>query len=72
MMAHERPEGQDREADAGLCRSCRHARVVRSDRGSTFIRCALAAVDPAFPRYPVLPVLACSGYTPGSDEAATA
>jgi hypothetical protein len=70
-MAHDRPTGQDREADAGLCGSCLHARVVRSDRGSTFIRCALSAIDPAFPRYPVLPVLACPGYTARSDEAAT-
>lgn len=48
-------------APAGLCATCRHARVLAS-RTSVFLRCAMAEVDPAFPRYPRLPVEACRGY----------
>lgn len=46
----------------GLCRSCRHARIVRSDTGSTFYLCGLSRVDPSFPKYPRTPVLSCRGY----------
>jgi 3-isopropylmalate/(R)-2-methylmalate dehydratase large subunit len=60
---NDRPEPRQAAAPpAGLCASCRHARQVTSDRGSRFVRCALAATDPRFPRYPRLPVLSCSGY----------
>jgi hypothetical protein len=53
---------QDRPASLGLCAGCQHARQVESSKGSTFYRCELAAIDPAFPKYPSLPVLRCSGY----------
>lgn len=46
----------------GLCATCTHARRVVNDRGSVFVRCAYSTVDPAFPKYPRLPVLACSAY----------
>jgi len=49
------------QADPGLCRTCVHLRLLASAR-SVFVRCGLAETDPAFPRYPPLPVLACSGY----------
>lgn len=45
----------------GLCATCRNARVLASP-SSLFLRCAVAEVDPAFPRYPRLPVVECSGY----------
>ncbi|HEV8628912.1 MAG TPA: hypothetical protein VGV61_01245, partial [Thermoanaerobaculia bacterium] len=45
----------------GLCASCVHLRLLRSPR-STFARCAKAEVDARFPRYPRLPVVACSGH----------
>lgn len=48
-------------APAGLCETCRHARVLAS-RSSVFLRCGMAEIDPSFPRYPRLPVLACRGY----------
>jgi hypothetical protein len=56
--------------DAGLCATCRHARVIRSDRGSVFIRCERSVTDPSFPRYPPLPVRVCRGYeiVPGSES----
>jgi hypothetical protein len=50
-------------AEAGLCGSCAHARVIRSDRGSIFYLCRLSAQDTSFPKYPRLPVLECSGYS---------
>jgi len=47
---------------AGLCADCQHAGSIKSDRGSVFLRCELALADSRFPKYPRLPVLACSGY----------
>jgi hypothetical protein len=51
---------------AGLCASCRFAEIITSSRGSTFYLCALSATNPAFKRYPALPVLDCSGYQPAA------
>jgi len=53
-------------AHAGLCARCAHAEVVRSGRGSVFVRCARSDHDPRFPRYPVLPRLTCPGHEPGA------
>lgn len=47
----------------GLCGACIHARVIESDKGSTFFQCRRALKDPlAFPKYPRLPVLSCRGF----------
>jgi hypothetical protein len=46
----------------GLCDSCRHQRLVRTGRGSVFTMCLKAREDPDFPKYPRVPVRACSGY----------
>jgi hypothetical protein len=51
-------------APAGLCASCRLAEIITSSRGSTFYLCTLSQTDPAFRRYPILPVRQCSGYQP--------
>ena len=48
--------------DVGLCTACAHALRVPSSRGSEFWQCRLSAVDPAFPKYPRLPVRQCAGY----------
>lgn len=45
----------------GLCATCEHLRLLASKR-SVFVRCGLAEVDPAFVRYPPLPVRTCPGY----------
>jgi len=61
----------DEQAKVGLCADCRHARVQRSARGSTFWRCLRAESDLRFVRYPPLPVRVCPGYEPkreGPDE----
>jgi hypothetical protein len=47
----------------GLCAGCVHLRLLASPR-SVFVRCGLADSDPAFPRYPALPVLRCAGFRP--------
>lgn len=47
----------------GLCGACIHARVIESDKGSTFHQCRKALKDPeAFPKYPRLPVRSCRGF----------
>lgn len=46
----------------GLCASCKHVRLIQSDRGSRFYMCQLAATNPKFSKYPRLPVVRCSGY----------
>jgi hypothetical protein len=47
---------------AGLCDSCVHQRVVRNTRGSRFSLCERSRTDPAYPRYPRLPVRECAGW----------
>jgi hypothetical protein len=59
-----REGGKDREGlRAGLCSRCLHARRIESARGSEFLLCERSATDPAFPKYPRLPVVECPGYT---------
>jgi len=58
---------RDLGARPGLCGSCRHAMLVRSSR-SVFLRCRLADSDPAFRRYPALPVDRCPGFEPRQGE----
>jgi len=55
---------------AGLCDSCRHQQLIRNTRGSVFSLCLRSRDDPAYPRYPSIPVASCPGYEPcGRDEA---
>jgi len=55
--------GSSLEARAGLCAHCEHARVITSDRGSHFLRCDFATIDPTYPKYPRLPVLSCPAFS---------
>ena len=48
----------------GLCETCVHQQLVHNTRGSTFSLCKRSREDPAYPRYPRLPVLRCHGYEP--------
>jgi hypothetical protein len=50
--------------EPGLCGHCEHARAVTSARGSTFWRCSVHDRDPAWPKYPPLPVLRCPKHAP--------
>jgi len=54
--------------DPGLCATCTHARRITSGKGSLFWLCRKSDLDPAFPKYPALPVVACSGYEKRPDE----
>jgi hypothetical protein len=49
-------------ASAGLCAACVHAKLVVTGRGSRFVLCDRSRTDPRFPRYPTLPVVACTGF----------
>jgi len=58
-------------SDSGLCANCIHARTIESSKGSQFLLCQRSANDPAYPKYPRLPVLSCPGYekdTPKRDS----
>jgi hypothetical protein len=57
-----REQARAEKARVGLCLDCTHARKIDSARGSCFYLCALSESDPAFPKYPRLPVIQCSGY----------
>lgn len=46
----------------GLCLSCRWSQRIHNRKGSTFHRCGRADFDPAFVKYPPLPVLRCPGF----------
>jgi hypothetical protein len=48
----------------GLCADCLHARLIESSKGSQFLLCQLSQSDPSFPKYPRLPILSCTGYSP--------
>ncbi|MFN8586607.1 MAG: hypothetical protein U0704_02310 [Candidatus Eisenbacteria bacterium] len=50
-------------AARGLCATCAHVRLVTTPR-SEFVLCERSKLDPAYPRYPRLPVLACPGWEP--------
>ena len=61
-MRVERDTAMLDRARAGLCAGCAHAQRVESSRASVFFLCLKAASDPAFRKYPVLPVRTCPGY----------
>ena len=56
------PEQSAGDAQVGLCLQCRQRRIVVSRAGSRFYLCERARTDPAYPKYPRLPVLQCAGY----------
>ena len=47
----------------GLCARCLHGRKVKS-RNATYWLCERSRTDMRFPKYPRLPVIACSGFEP--------
>lgn len=47
---------------ASLCESCRFLREILSGKGSRFLLCRLSQTDRRFARYPVQPVIRCSGF----------
>jgi hypothetical protein len=57
------------DARWGLCATCALHVVIASDRGSRFVQCLRARVDPRFARYPRLPMLDCPGFEAASGPA---
>ena len=57
--------------NAGLCDRCRHQRIVRTSRGSTFSLCERSRTDERFPKYPRLPVERCRGFEAGKPSSAS-
>jgi hypothetical protein len=55
--------GAGPEVRPGLCERCGWAHVVRTPR-SVFWLCGRARTEPAYPRYPRLPVRECPGFEP--------
>ena len=51
-----------RAMHAGLCDSCRHQKLIRNTRGSSFSLCERSKSDERYPKYPRLPVELCPGY----------
>jgi hypothetical protein len=66
MSSDGRPQGDasaaDLPADPGLCLSCQHAKISRTNRQTVYLRCTRAAWDDRLDRYPRLPVISCVGY----------
>lgn len=46
----------------GLCDTCAHQKLIRNTRGSTFSLCERSKVDPAYRKYPPVPVRRCAGH----------
>jgi hypothetical protein len=70
-IANDPEEGSPpRALRAGLCDSCEHQQLVRNTRGSTFSLCRRSRDDPAYLRYPRLPVIECPGYQRDAGPAA--
>ena len=53
---------------AGLCDTCAYQQIVRNTRGSSFSLCRRSRDEPAYPRYPRVPVLACPGHSPAGES----
>ena len=61
-------DGQRETERIGLCSECAHARSVESARGSVFMLCERSASEPAYAKYPRLPMLDCPGYAPANSD----
>ena len=64
-------DDENRDERVGLCRTCKHVRVINSARGSTFYLCQLSETDSRFVKYPALPVVRCAGYEETREEETT-
>jgi len=51
-----------------MCADCAYARQIESARGSNFYLCERSESDPAFVKYPRLPVLQCTGFAPKDEK----
>ena len=63
-MTDHKGTATDFDPNVGECSLCELAALQSSARGSRFWRCLRADSDERFLRYPPLPVVSCSGYSP--------
>ena len=63
-----RDAGRPGAPSPGLCGACRYGRRIETRRGSVFWRCERSLTEPAYPRYPALPMLRCTGFEPPEVE----
>ncbi|UPT73441.1 MAG: hypothetical protein M0D55_16450 [Elusimicrobiota bacterium] len=54
------PEGRDR-APRGDCLGCAHAKTLKTKSGSAIFLCGRAETEPAYEKYPALPLRGCPG-----------
>ncbi|NJN64633.1 MAG: hypothetical protein HC882_06970 [Acidobacteria bacterium] len=54
--------------DKGLCGTCALARAIVTAKGTQYTLCERSRIDPAYRRYPQLPVRQCLGYEPRSES----
>jgi hypothetical protein len=53
---------------ASDCANCVYGRKIQSPRGSVFYLCERSVTEPDYPKYPRLPVVACSGYVLSTEQ----
>jgi hypothetical protein len=61
-MMNDSPKSEQADRAWGLCATCRHRRLVVSDKGARFVFCELSKRDARFPKYPRLPMVRCEGF----------
>jgi hypothetical protein len=52
----------------GLCLNCVYGRKIQTPSGSVFYLCERSFTEPDYPKYPRLPVVACSGYVLSTEQ----
>ena len=63
-----RPLPRRRAMNQSLCETCQEMREIVTPKGSRFLLCELALVDPAYPKYPPQPVVQCAGHRPKGEN----
>jgi hypothetical protein len=64
----EAPGDAGSAAAIGLCATCSFGRLFRSGRGITYVSCERSRTDPAYPRFPSIPMLRCKGFEPRDED----
>ena len=61
-MTDPRDSGASMDPRVGLCFTCKYGQRVTSSRESMFWLCERSTFDPAYSKYPRLPVMQCAGH----------
>jgi hypothetical protein len=60
LRAQWNESGSGKKSSSVCALTAGHAQQIESSKGSVFLLCALSKTDQRFPKYPRIPVLACS------------